>query len=77
MQDHQELTNNFHWALKSMQLPCKVLHVSTKNEESFEKIQENFEIFWSTALWKWRFSQFLLNISCISASSPKVYTSGR
>ena len=45
MQDHQEVIDGFHWTGEIRQPPCKVLRVSTKNEENPEKIQENFEIF--------------------------------
>ena len=45
MQDHPDLINDFNWAGKSKQPACKTLRVWTKNEENFEKFQENFEIF--------------------------------
>ena len=45
MQDHHDLMNNFDSAAKSKQPACKTLRVWTKNEENFEKIQENFDIF--------------------------------
>ena len=45
MQDRQDLRNGFHWAGKSKQLACKTLRVWTKREDSFEKFQENSEIF--------------------------------
>ena len=44
-QDHRDLMNDFDWADKSKQLACKTLLVCTKNEENFEKSQENFDIF--------------------------------
>ena len=53
--------NDFDWAGKSKQPACKNLRVWTKNEENFEKFQENFEIFWSKSLWKIEFfSQFFI-----------------
>ena len=51
-QDHRDLINDFDWAGKSKQPTCKNLRVWTKNEENFEKFQENCEIFWSKSLWK-------------------------
>ena len=45
MQDHTDLKNDFDWAGKTKQLACKTLSVWTKNEENFEKFQENFKIF--------------------------------
>ena len=41
MQDHQDLKNDFHWAGKITQPASKMLRVWTKNEEIFEKCQEN------------------------------------
>ena len=38
--------------VKVSNLPSKTLLVCTKNEENFERFQENFEIFWSKSLWK-------------------------
>ena len=45
MQDHRDLMNAIDWAGKSKQPACKTLRVWTKNEEHFERFQENFEIF--------------------------------
>ena len=45
MQDPQDLRNDFDLADKTKQPACKTLRVWTKNEENFEKFQENFEIF--------------------------------
>ena len=45
MHAHQDMMKNFHWAAKCKQPTCKTLRVWTKNEENFEKFQENFEIF--------------------------------
>ena len=45
MQDHRDLMNDSDWAGKDKQPACKTLCVWTKNEENFEKVQENFEIF--------------------------------
>ena len=45
MPDHQELMNAFHWDGKRKQSACNILRIWTKNEETFEKFQENFEIF--------------------------------
>ena len=45
MQDHQDLLNAFDWADKTNQSSCKTLRGWTKNEEHFEKGQENFENF--------------------------------
>ena len=52
MQDHPDLGNDFHWAGKNKQPPCKSLSVWTKSEEKLEKFRENFEIFCSKSLWK-------------------------
>ena len=52
MQDHRDLMNDFDWAGKSKQPACKTLRVWTKNEDNFEKFQENFEIFLSKSRWK-------------------------
>ena len=41
MQDHHELINDFNWAVKIKQSASKTLRVWTKNEENFEKFQEN------------------------------------
>ena len=59
MQDHQDLINDFNWAGKIKQAACKTLRVWIKNEENFEKFQENFEIFWSKSLWKINFFTFV------------------
>ena len=45
-QDPRDLINEFDWADKTKQAAFKTLRVWTKNEENFEKLQENFEIFW-------------------------------
>ena len=45
MQDNRDLMNDFDWACKTKQGACKIWRVWTKNEEKFEKFQENFEIF--------------------------------
>ena len=45
MQEHQELMNDFDCAGKTKHPASKTLRVWTKNEENFEKFQENFEIF--------------------------------
>ena len=45
MTDYQHLMNDFHRAGEFKIQACKVLRVWTKNEENFEKFQENFEIF--------------------------------
>ena len=44
-QDHRDLMNDFDRADKDKQAACKTLRVWTKNEEDFEKFQENFQIF--------------------------------
>ena len=78
MDAHQELMKDFHWAAKGKQPACKILRVWTKNKENFEKFQADFEIFSSKSLWKIDFfHNFLLDISWISDSSSKVYTSGK
>ena len=41
MKDHQYLMNGFHRAGKTPKPDCKVLRVSTKNEENLEKSREN------------------------------------
>ena len=65
--------NAFDWAGKIKQAACKTLRVWSKNEENFEKFQANFEIFLSKSLWKIDFfHNFLLHISWISDSAPKV-----
>ena len=45
MQGHRDLINDFDWACKSKQGASKTLRVWTKNEEIFERFQEDFEIF--------------------------------
>ena len=45
MQDNRDLMNDFDWPGKTKQAACKTMRVLTKNEEKFEKFQENFEIF--------------------------------
>ena len=78
MHARQKLMKYFNWAAKFKQPACKTLRVWTKNEENFENFQVNFEIFRTKYLWKIDFfHNFLLNISWISDSAPKVYTSGR
>ena len=42
MQAHRDPMNAFDWADKTKQSTCKTLRVLTKNEENFEKFQENF-----------------------------------
>ena len=37
--------NDFDLAVKTKQPSCKTLRVWTKNEENFENLQENVEIF--------------------------------
>ena len=44
-QDHRDLMNDFDWGGKTRQRSCKTLRDWTKNEENFERFQENFEIF--------------------------------
>ena len=44
-QVHRDLMNDFDWAGKDKQVACKTLRVWTKNEENFEKFQEDFEFF--------------------------------
>ena len=68
MRDHQDLRNDFHWAVKIKQPAWKILRVRTKNEENFGKIQENVDIFNQNLYGK---------VTWSSASSLKVYTSGR
>ena len=41
MQDHRDLMNDFDWAGKTKQRPCKILRVWPKNEENFENFLEN------------------------------------
>ena len=54
--------------------PEKLRNVRAKCCAFWPKNEENFEIFWSKSLWKIDFfSHFLLNISWISGTSPKVY----
>ena len=45
MQDNRDLMNDFDWAVITKQGACKTWRVWTKNEENFEKFQENFQIF--------------------------------
>ena len=45
MHARQDLMNDFDWAGKTKQTPCKTLLVWSKIEENFENFQENFEIF--------------------------------
>ena len=45
MQANRDLMDDFDWPGKSKQCACKTCRVWTKNEENFEKFQENFEIF--------------------------------
>ena len=45
MQDHRDLMKAFDCPDKGKQAACKTLRVWTKNEEIFERFQENFEIF--------------------------------
>ena len=77
MKDQQHLKKDFHRACKIKKPVYNTLRVWTKNEENFEKFQETFRFFDQNLYGKWNFSHFLLNISWISDSSPKVYTSGR
>ena len=72
MQDHRDLMNAFDWADKTKQGACKTLRVWTKNDENFEIFQKNLRFFDQNIYGKWTFSQFLLNISWISDSAPKV-----
>ena len=70
--------NDFDCAGKTKQPPCKTLRVWTKNEENFEIFQKTLRFFDQNLYGKLTFfTIFLLNISWISDSAPKVYTSGR
>ena len=42
MHAHQDLMNAFDWEGKIKQPACKTLRDWTKNEENFEKFQDNF-----------------------------------
>ena len=76
MQD-QDLRLGFHWADRIKQPACKIFLVWTKNEETFEKFHENFEIFRSKSLWKLTFFTIFTKYLLGSPSSMKIYTSGR
>ena len=83
MQDNRDPINESDWPGKCKQVACKTLRVSTKNEENFEKVQENSEIFWSKSLWKMDcftiFTQYFLDFWLRSESidlwkiTPNVY----
>ena len=44
-QEDRDPINDFDWAAKTKQHACKTLRFWTKNEEKFERLYENFEIF--------------------------------
>ena len=77
MEDHQDLMNDFDWAGKIKHPACKILRAWSKSEDNFENFQEILRYFDQNLYGKWTFSQFLLHISWIFDSAPKVYTSGR
>ena len=58
MKEHQYMKYDFHRAGKIKKPACKTLRVWTKNEENFEKFQENFEIFDLNLNGKCLFSRF-------------------
>ena len=67
------MMKDFDFACKTKQPAYKTFRVWTKNEETFENFQVNFEILWSKSVWKIDFfHNFLLNISSISDSAPKL-----
>ena len=74
IQDNQQFMNNFHRAGKIKKPTSKIVLIWTKNEEN---IKEKVVIFYQNLYENDFFHNFSLNISWISASSPKVCTQGR
>ena len=66
--------NDFYWAGKSKQPTCKTLLVGTKNEENLNNFKKILRFFDPTVYGKVTFHNYLLNISWVSDSVPKVYT---
>ena len=59
MKDHQDLKNDFHRTGKIKKPAYKFMRIWTKNQENFERFQENFEIFLlKISMENWLFSQF-------------------
>ena len=76
MKDHQQVMNDFHKSTKIQKATPKTLRVLSKNEKDFQNFKIILRLF-KISMENSLFSHFLLNISWISDSSPKVYIPGR
>ena len=77
MQDHQDLMNDLDWACKTKQLVAKLCAFGLKLKRILKIFKKSLRFFDQNLSGKWTFHNFLLNISWISDSAPKVYTFGR